>query len=90
MLESGARPNPPGVALSSHLRLSPDGTIPTCQFNSTRVGSLRQLSFAGIWDGEVRRRQRDWVRSCPGCWAECEVLPNAVYSGDLVRALLPH
>ena len=28
---------------------------------------------------------REWVDRCPGCWAECEVLPNAIYSGDLLR-----
>jgi MoaA/NifB/PqqE/SkfB family radical SAM enzyme len=89
LLDSGADPNPPCVALSSHLRLYPDGTVPTCQFNSTRVGSLRRQPFAELWAGEARRRQRDWVRGCPGCWAECEVLPSAVYSGDLLRAVVP-
>lgn len=23
--------------------------------------------------------------ACPGCWAECEVMPSAIYTGDLVR-----
>jgi MoaA/NifB/PqqE/SkfB family radical SAM enzyme len=78
-------PNPSCVALGSHLRLLPDGRVPTCQFNSQTVGDLRRQDFEEIWKGQAARRQRDWVRSCPGCWAECEVIPNAVYTGDLLR-----
>ncbi len=77
--------NPPCVALSSHLRLYPNGDVPTCQFNSATVGNLRDKSFADLWSDPSTERQREWVRACPGCWAECEVLPNAVYSGDLVK-----
>jgi len=25
------------------------------------------------------------VDACPGCWAECEVIPNALYSGAFLR-----
>lgn len=74
---------PPCVALSSHLRLFPDGTVPTCQFDTTRVGSLREQSFEELWWGADSEAGRERVRACPGCWAECEVLPNAIYSGDI-------
>ena len=84
LLHGQAVPNPPCVALHSHLRLYPNGDVPTCQFNSRRVGNLRQQSFAELWHSARARTQRAWVRACPGCWAECEVLPNAVYSGDLL------
>lgn len=84
VLHSRAVPNPPCVALHSHLRLYPNGDVPTCQFNSRRVGNLRRQTFAEVWSGARTREQRAWVRACPGCWAECEVLPNAVYSGDLL------
>lgn len=84
LLHGQAIPNPPCVALHSHLRLYPNGDVPTCQFNSRRVGNLRQQSFAELWHSARVRTQRAWVRACPGCWAECEVLPNAVYSGDLL------
>ncbi len=77
------KPNPPCVALHSHLRLYPNGDVPTCQFNSRVVGNLRRQSVAEVWEGERARRQRAWVRACAGCWAECEVIPNAVYTGDL-------
>lgn len=84
----GAPPSPPCVALNSHLRLLPDGRVPTCQFNTRVAGDLRQQSFEQLWHSEQVEKQRSWVRACPGCWAECEVLPNAVYTGDLVRDLL--
>lgn len=88
LLHGRAEPNPPCVALHSHLRLYPNGDVPTCQFNSRCVGNLRRQTFAEIWNGAPARAQRDWVRACPGCWAECEVLPNAIYSGDLLAAAL--
>jgi hypothetical protein len=77
-------PNPPCVALHSHLRLYPNGDIPTCQFNSQTVGNLRKTPFATVWQSDKAERQRQWVQRCKGCWAECEVLPNAIYSGDLL------
>lgn len=83
LLNGIGNPNPPCVALTSHLRILPDGQVPTCQFNSITVGDLNRKSFDSIWNGEKIKKQRQWVHSCPGCWAECEVLPNAVYSGDL-------
>lgn len=81
-------PNPPCVALAAHLRIFPNGDVPTCQFNSRIVGNLRQQSFAEIWSSATAESQRRWVRRCPGCWAECEVVPSAIYTGDLLLASL--
>ena len=92
LLENGgsdAHPSPPCVALSSHLRLLPDGRVPTCQFNTRVAGDFRRQSFEELWRSRPIERQRSWVRECPGCWAECEVLPNAVYTGDILRQLVP-
>lgn len=89
LLEGRGEPNPPCVALSSHLRLLPNGDVPVCQFNSRTVGNLRRQSFEEVWWGEEIEPKRDWVRACPGCWAECEVLPNAVYTGDIWKAAWP-
>ncbi|WP_168564375.1 radical SAM protein [Crateriforma spongiae] len=80
-----ASPNPPCVALTSHLRLFPNGDVPTCQFNSRIVGNLREQTFDEVWHGLKISESRDWVRSCPGCWAECEVIPSAVYSLDILQ-----
>ena len=83
----GARPRPRCVALRSHLRLLPDGSVPVCQFNGERVGRLRDQSVAAVWNGSPARAARAWVDACTGCWAECEVLPNALYSADALGAL---
>jgi MoaA/NifB/PqqE/SkfB family radical SAM enzyme len=82
--------NPKCVALSSHMRLFPDGSLPTCQFNTTQIGSLRARPFRSLWYGNAARIQREWVNNCPGCWAECEVVPNAIYSGALLWERLSH
>jgi MoaA/NifB/PqqE/SkfB family radical SAM enzyme len=85
LLNGHGHPNPKCVALSTHMRLFPNGDVPTCQFNSKTVGNLRHQSFRDVWFGERIRPQRQWVNKCPGCWAECEVLPSAIYTGDLLR-----
>ncbi len=85
VLYQKGHPNPNCVALKSHLRIFPDGTVPVCQFNTTPVGNLRTQEFPDIWRGKSIQKHRNWVSNCPGCWAECEVLPNAIYSGDLLK-----
>jgi MoaA/NifB/PqqE/SkfB family radical SAM enzyme len=83
------RLKPKCVALRSHLRLLPDGSVPVCQFNTQVVGNLLTQSFDEVWRSSAAKSSREWVDACPGCWAECEVVPNAVYSGDIARALFP-
>lgn len=85
LLHGESTPNPPCVALSSHMRLMPNGDVPVCQFNTRTVGNLRRQSFDEVWYGRDIEPERSWVRACPGCWAECEVLPSAIYTGDLAR-----
>jgi hypothetical protein len=84
LVHGAPMPNPPCVALRSHLRILPNGDIPTCQFNSKTIGNLRQDRFEELWYGSSARRQRRWVDRCAGCWAECEVVPNAIYTLDLL------
>jgi MoaA/NifB/PqqE/SkfB family radical SAM enzyme len=86
--ERHPRPKPKCVALRSHIRLLPDGDVVPCQFNTERLGNLLVQSFEELWHGEVVGRSRRWVDACSGCWAECEVVPNAIYSGDLPRHAL--
>lgn len=85
LLHQQGTPNPKCVALTSHLRIFPNGDVPTCQFNSHTVGNLREQSFQEIWTSLQAETQRTWVRRCAGCWAECEVLPSAIYTGDLFQ-----
>src|SRR5262249_30698883 len=77
------RPRPKCVALRSHLRLLPDGSVPVCQFNTEKVGNLLTQSFDEVWHAAATRSARAWVDACVGCWAECEVMPSALYTGDL-------
>jgi MoaA/NifB/PqqE/SkfB family radical SAM enzyme len=85
LIEKRGTPNPKCVALTSHLRIFPNGDVPTCQFNSKVVGNLRESSFNDIWTSVTAAEQRSWVKRCPGCWAECEVLPSAIYTLDLLK-----
>lgn len=78
------KPQPKCVALRSHIRILPDGGVPVCQFNTEKAGNLLTQSFEEVWFGEETKQHRQWVDDCPGCWAECEVMPNALYSGDLL------
>jgi Fe-coproporphyrin III synthase len=77
--------NPKCVALHSHLRVFPNGDVPTCQFNSKTIGNLKRQSFEEVWSSQLAQNQRKWVRDCVGCWAECEVVPNAIYTLDLIK-----
>ena len=79
-----ARPRPKCVALRSHLRILPDGAVTVCQFNSERLGNLLTQSFDDLWNSQPTRDARAWVDACPGCWAECEVMPSSIYSGDIL------
>ena len=85
LLKQKGKPNPKCVALQSHLRIFPNGDVPTCQFNSRVIGNLRHTPFEELWKSALAEKQRDWVRRCVGCWAECEVLPSALYTADVAR-----
>lgn len=87
LAQKQASPNPPCIALSQHLRIFPNGDVPTCQFNSRVVGNLRDQDFEEVWQSVRAAEQRKWVRACAGCWAECEVVPSAIYSLDLLRPM---
>ncbi len=83
--DDNPQPKPKCVALRSHIRLLPDGRVPVCQFNTETVGSLRDQSFEEVWHNAQTKSARAWVDACVGCWAECEVMPSALYSGDIFK-----
>jgi len=87
LIKGTNRPNPRCVALNDHLRVLPNGDVPICFFNSTVVGNLRESSFQDIWRSLRAREGRKWVRQCQGCWESCEVVPSAVYTGDIWKGL---
>ncbi|MEN9306722.1 MAG: Cyclic pyranopterin monophosphate synthase [Fibrobacterota bacterium] len=83
----------PCAALGRHLRLYPDGSVPVCQFNPAKAGNLVRQNLSELLESPRAKEWKAWVDACPGCWAECEVLPSAIYSGALFRkdqASAPH
>ncbi len=87
LLHNVEKPKPRCIELHNHMRLMPNGDVVTCVYYPTVVGNLRAQSLQQVWSHETTRQQREIVRNCPGCWAGCEVKPNAIYTGDIVRAL---
>jgi MoaA/NifB/PqqE/SkfB family radical SAM enzyme len=86
LLFSREDPKPRCIELHNHIRLMPNGDVVTCVYYPTVVGNLRQQSLEEVWYNEKTKQQRAVVRKCPGCWAGCEAKPNAIYTGDIVRA----
>lgn len=80
------RLQPRCTSLRSHVRLGPDGRVPVCGHLSGSVGSLAEGRFDDVWFGPEAERARQRVDGCSGCWDPEEVLPSALYSGDIVRA----
>ncbi len=89
MIVGRASPNPPCVELSSHIRLLPNGDIPICLIHNTIVGNAIRDDFRTLWHSPEIGRHRKTVKDCEGCWAGCESIPSAIYTGDIVRGLLP-
>lgn len=80
-------PNPPCVALKSHLRILPNGDIPVCLANSNIVGNLKKTSLKQLWFSDKLKKYRELVKKCPGCWYGCEIIPSAIYTGDIIKGL---
>ena len=88
VLKGVGLPNPRCAALGGHLRILPNGDVPVCQFNGRVVGNILRDGFDSVWTSRETRDRRKWVEKCPGCWAECEVLPSAILDGDILRHVL--
>ncbi len=88
LLRNVEQPKPACIELHNHMRLMPNGDVMTCVYYPNVVGNLRRQSLEEIWFGETVKPQRKLVNQCPGCWAGCEVKPNAIYTGDIVRAVI--
>lgn len=88
LLKGEGAPNPRCAALGGHMRIHPNGDIPVCQFNGKIAGNILRDRFESLWSAPGTRAHREWVARCPGCWAECEVLPSAVLGGDIAGHLV--
>lgn len=82
--------NPRCVALRSHLRILPNGDVPICLYNSTIVGNLlKEQDFKRFWFSNKNiEKYRKIISQCSGCWAECEIVPNGIYTGDIIKYIL--
>lgn len=80
-------PKPQCIELHNHMRLMPNGDVMTCVYYPNVVGNLRQQTLQEVWNGPAIQPQRQLVKKCNGCWAGCEVKPNAIYTGDILRTL---
>lgn len=87
LMKGVEEPKPQCVELFDHMRLMPNGDVMTCVYYPVVVGNLRAQSLKDVWYGDAIKPQRRVVQKCPGCWAGCEAKPNAIYSGDIVKAL---
>ena len=76
------------VALRSHARIESDGSLVVCSNISRRVADLKKESFARAWRGVEASACLKAVSACPGCWIGCETLPNALFTGDILRAVV--
>ena len=85
-------PNPCCVELRSHLRILPNGDVPVCLYRATVVDNLLNLEegdFKKFWlNSKKLQEYRKIVSLCRGCWEKCEAIPNGIYSGDIIRAIV--
>jgi len=86
LLNDVESPKPQCIELHNHMRLMPNGDVMTCVYYPTVVGNLRKQSMQEVWYNDKTEQQRVVVRKCHGCWAGCEVKPNAIYTGDIAKA----
>jgi len=84
LVKGSCKPSPKCVALRKHVRISPDGSMPVCLYNDAIVGSVACDNFKAVWEGEKAVFLRKWVDGCKGCWAQCETIPNAIFSGSIM------
>ena len=88
LLLNKPKPNPKCVALQNHIRILPNADVAVCLYDSRVIDNLVREKFTQIWFGNDIKRYRDAVKKCPGCWAGCEVIPNAIYTGDIIKAIM--
>ncbi|MBN3039696.1 MAG: radical SAM protein [Candidatus Omnitrophica bacterium] len=78
LLKDHEFPRPRCIALSKHIRFLPNGDIAVCLYNSQIVGNIVRDELSTILSSPKAKELQNWVNSCSDCWAECEVIPNAL------------
>lgn len=77
--------NLPCLAGFLYFRLLPDGDIRSCTMLSESMGNIKEKSFSEIWYSEKVDSIRKKVKSCLGCWVECDIVSNFVYSDYILK-----
>lgn len=77
-------PDPPCMALFNWVRFMPDGDVAACNFKPGAVGNLNSSTFSEIWLSKKTVEKRLEVKRCEGCWNPCNIIPSAVYSGNVI------
>lgn len=87
LLKGYAFPNPPCLTMFFYLRLLPDGTVMPCTLKPKPMGNLKNQTFTEIWYSKIAQDMRTEVRNCEGCWVECDIVPNIIYSFDSIKEI---
>ncbi|MBP7652347.1 radical SAM protein [Candidatus Dependentiae bacterium] len=82
------KPNSPCLALFNRCILDPYGNILTCNYITNPVGNASEDGFSKVWNSESSKTNRKLVKNCDKCWLGCEVIPNAIYSGEIIKWIL--
>ena len=77
--------NLPCLAGFLYLRLLPNGDIMPCTILSEIMGNIKEKSFSEIWHSEEADSIRNKVKRCRGCWVECDIVSNFVYSDYVLK-----
>lgn len=52
------------------------------------IGNIKEKSFSEIWFSEKANMIRKQVKNCPGCWVECDIVANFIYSDYILFSFL--
>ena len=83
-----AFPNPPCLSFFYYFRLLPDGLVMPCTLKPRAIGDLKKKTFSEIWKSKEAKDMRSEVKKCKGCWVECDIVSNIVYSLSTVRKMI--
>lgn len=82
--------NLPCLAGFLYFRLLPNGDIMPCTILSETMGNIKENSFSEIWHSKKADFIRKQVKRCRGCWVECDIVSNFVYSDYILKYFVRH
>ncbi|MCX5850063.1 MAG: radical SAM protein [Deltaproteobacteria bacterium] len=85
ILKEGKIVNLPCMVAFLYCRLLPNGDVMPCTMMPEAIGNIKEQSFSEIWYSEKADSIRKQVKCCPGCWVECDVVSNFIYSDYMLK-----